>query len=319
MENWVCYPGDWQALFDEWANEYAECCTLAEAVQLGEHRVLALTVARRHHPHEFENRLLVAVPHGMEPAGTAACVDFACELLTGKHLDGDSSDLPRDEILDNLLITVMPDTNPQGRSRSPVTVWDGTHDNDYWQGVSFGIAQDGERFGRYPEWRFSEHDPQQVGIVYEQLSADIWAEPNTNRASTHCRMVDRLYHRYAHTHFLDLHQHAYDEAVILPAVFDELDEADQQQLTEWAEAILRAWRDMGLTPRPEPARPYPGTQREQYFRDFSAGRCPGMLRLSIEVLNNRKVKSGECAAAAEQCRRSRAAVVATVTHLLAGR
>ena len=44
-----------------------------------------------------------------------------------------------------------------------------------------------------------------------------------------------------------------------------------------------------------------------------------MLRLSIEVLNNRKVKSGECASAAEQCRRSRAAVVATAMHLLEGR
>src|SRR5207253_2671526 len=136
-------------------------------------------------------RLLVTVPHGHEPAGTAACVDLACQLLTGRHRDGTPSALDGERILSHALVTVLPDTNAQGRARSPERCWDGTRwDNDQFLKAAFGIAADGERFGRYPEWRFSEHLPCQVGIIYEQLDTDRYVEPNTHRASTHSRAID---------------------------------------------------------------------------------------------------------------------------------
>lgn len=317
-QNWVSYPGDWQPFFERWVEEYPERCKLAETRQLGEHRLLALTICRGGPPHQFEHRLLVAVPHAHEPAGTAASVDLASELLRGRHLNGEPSDLARDEVLTNLLLTVIPDGNPQGRARSPEPVWDGKRDNEEFLKIAFGVAHDGERFGRYPEWRFSEHNPLQVGIEYEQLSSDIWGEPNTNRACTHCRMMDRLYARYQYTHYLSMHQHEYDEAVILPATYDDLSASQQQEIATWADAVLDGWRRVGAEPRAEPQRPYPGQVREQYFRQFWAGRCPEMLKLTVEVQNNRHTETGKALPAVEQHRRARAALIATVEHLLNG-
>jgi hypothetical protein len=131
---------------------------------------------------DADTRLLVTVPHAHEPAGTAACVDVLCQLITGTHLDGTKADLPVETINQRLFITFVPDSNPQGRSRSPERVWDGIHyDNETFLKIAFGIATDGSRFGRYPEWRFSEHKPKRVGIIYEQVDDDLWVEPNTSR------------------------------------------------------------------------------------------------------------------------------------------
>src|SRR3712207_7430962 len=47
-------------------------------------------------------------------------------------------------LLDRCLLTLLADTNPQGRARSPRPVWDGEVDNEEFLKVAFGEAADGE-------------------------------------------------------------------------------------------------------------------------------------------------------------------------------
>ncbi|MFA0766195.1 MAG: hypothetical protein BDTLLHRC_001148, partial [Candidatus Fervidibacter sp.] len=180
---WVSHPDEWQPMVRRWAQKDLRV-KLREWRQWTGHQVLAISVGNP----DADTRLLVTVPHAHEPAGTAACVDVLCQLITGTHLDGTKADLPVETINQRLFITFVPDSNPQGRSRSPERVWDGIHyDNETFLKIAFGIATDGSRFGRYPEWRFSEHKPKQVGIIYEQVDDDLWVEPNTSRKSTHSK------------------------------------------------------------------------------------------------------------------------------------
>jgi hypothetical protein len=289
--------------------------TLHAWPQYGGEVVRGLTLATAGaEPERVPFRLLVTVPHAHEPACTAACVDVACQLVTGQHRDGTPADVDAERLLARALVTLLPDTNPQGRARSPERCWDGARwDNDHFLKVAFGIARDGERFGRYPEWRFSEHEPRLVGIVYEQRDTDRYVEPNTHRDSTHTRAIDDLFARYRYTHHLDMHQHEGDEAALLPSDFDDLPPDAQTHLRDWSAKLIAAWRAVGASPRPEPNIPYRGQPRQQFFRDYWRGRCPGMLRLVSEVRNNRHSRTGEPTPMEHQLRACLAALTATLT------
>lgn len=293
-------PAEWQPLFIEWAARHS--LPLRRWKQYGGAEVLALTF--RKPGAEPGARLLLAVPHAHEPAGTAALVKTAAELV-------------RSGVGDGLLVTIMPDNNPQGRSRSPRRFWTGGVDTETVIRTAFGIGRDGERFPRLSEWRFSEHSPLRTGIEFEQIDPDLWVEPNTSRLSTHTRAVDDLFAQFRYTHMLELHQHQYEEAVLLPADYDDLPEADRDALDAWAEAVLLAWERDGFEPLRPPRVPYKGQPRQKMLRDFSAGRCPGMKRLTIEVLNNRHARTDRPSPAARQVAAALAAVRATL-DLLAG-
>ena len=74
------------------------------------------------------------------------------------------------DLLAEALVTLEPHAKAQGRVRSPVPCWDGTGlDNEALWRRAFGVAADGSRFGRHPEWRFSAHRPQSVGLVHERV------------------------------------------------------------------------------------------------------------------------------------------------------
>lgn len=309
---WVSHPQEWQPWARRWAEEF-EGVHLREWPQWGGAKVVALSLGKP----EARVRLLVTVPHGHEPAGTAACVDMAHQLLTGRHLDGSPSALPWEEVRRRLFVTLAPDTNPQGRSRSPERVWDGTrYDNETFLKFAFGVARDGHRFGRYPEWRFSEHQPQRVGIIYEQIGEDEWVEPNTSRRSTHSRMLDDLLAADGYTHSLELHQHESDEAVLLPADFEEMGWEEQEVLLQWAEAILAAWRGRGLRPAEKPYIPYRGQPRQEFLRAFWQNRGQGLRRLVIEVRNNRHQRTGEPTPLERQFLAAHTALEATLRWLL---
>jgi hypothetical protein len=260
-------------------------------------------------------RLLAAVPHAHEPAPTAALVNAAAELLTGRRTFGSGAGLDGERVLERCLITFLPDTNTQGRARSPRRAWDGELENEEFLHVAFGTAADGERFGRYPEWRFSEHQPRRIGIVYEEIEPGLWVEPNTSRRSTHTRALDELYSRYRYTHCLDMHQHEGDEAALLPAAYDDLPPDRRTATDAWAAAILAAWEAAGLRHKGTYV-PYRGQPRQQFFRDYWAGRCPGMLRLTTETRNNRHVQTGERTPPERQLRSASLAFAVTVGHLL---
>jgi len=312
---WVSHPHEWQPLVEEWHSRRPSETEIAVWEQLGGERLMALTILpiRR----EPSVRLLVAVPHAHEPAPTAACVNAAAQLLFGAYLDGTPTALPLDRIREHVLVTFVPDSNPQGRARSPERCWDGTFaDNETFWKHAFGIAADGTRFGRYPEWSFSLHRPRRVGLVYERLDDDTYLEPNTSRRSSHARAIDALFDRFRYTHYLDMHQHEWDEATLLPADFDEKKSSERDALAQWAAAIVDAWKDAGSNPRPKPTIPYQGQPRQQFFRDFWRGRCPGMLSLSTEVRNNRYDPTGEPTPLTYQFRMASAALEATLKHLV---
>ncbi|MCX7826782.1 MAG: hypothetical protein N2689_14675, partial [Verrucomicrobiae bacterium] len=103
---------------ERWKQDYPDLVTLHGWPQWGGQKVRGITIVAPN-PAQKPFRLLVAVPHAHEPAPTAACVDFACQLLTGKHRDGspatDVAAIGREKILSRALITLLPDTNSQGR------------------------------------------------------------------------------------------------------------------------------------------------------------------------------------------------------------
>lgn len=317
---WVSHPDEWQPHVREWQAREPSLVvdTWPQYAAPGEDtpaRIYALTLGTPTAPF----RLLVSVPHAHEPAPTAACVDFVEEWIAGRHRDGSPSDLDRKALAGRVLITLVPDGNPQGRARSPRRVWDGTDcDNDAFLAVAFGVAADGQQFGRYPAWRYSEHRPRSIGIVYERLGPDEYGEPNTNRRCTLACAVEALFARYRYTHHLEMHQHEGDEAALLPADYDDLPAERRAAIDAWARRLVDAWRAAGATPRPEPYIAYRGQPRQQFFRDFWTGRCPGMLRLVSEVRNNRHARTGEPTPLAYQLRMARVALRATVALALAG-
>lgn len=312
---WVSYPHEWQPLFREWGARFPEEIELTVQEQFGEGELLALTFFPKGMSANF--RLLVAVPHAHEPAPTAACVNVASQLLWGKFLDGTSTSLPVEVLREKALVTLLPDSNPQGRSRSPQRCWDGTSvDNETFWKYAFGIAWDGSRFGRYPQWQFSERRPRRIGLVYERLDEDTFVEPNTSRRSSHARMMDVLFERFHYTHYLDMHQHEWDEATFLPSDYDVRTPSEQEILVQWAGAVVAAWENAGAKPRRKPVIPYLGQPRHQFFLDFWRGRCPGMLTLTTEVRNNRYDPTGEPTPLAYQFRMASLALEATLLYLL---
>ena len=317
---WRSHPHEWQPLFADLRAKYPDLTALHVWPQMGGERVVGLTLGAqaRGEAGRCRSRILIAVPHAHEPACTAAAVDFVHQVLTGASLDGSPTAFDRERILRESVITVLPDTNTQGRVRSPERCWDGTkYDNDAFLKVAFGVAAGGERFGRYPEWRYSEHVPERVGIVYEQVDEDLWVEPNTSRRSTHSRMIDSLFERYEYTHMLDMHQHEGDEAALLPGDFELQSEERQAIIRAWGLALIEAWRKAGANPRPEPSIPYRGQPRQQFFIDFWKGRCPGMFRLVSEVRNNRHSKTGTPTPMEHQFRMTSTAIAATIAFAFA--
>jgi hypothetical protein len=319
---WISHPQEWQPKLEQWAREFPGRLSLHAWPQFCPHgaagqQVTGLTLGDD--GRERPIRLLVAVPHAHEPAPTAAVMDLASQLLTGRRADGTAAGTqePNSGLsgwLEHGLLTLLPDTNSQGRARSPRRVWDGEVDNEEFLKVAFGEAADGERFGRYPEWRLSEHQPRRVGIIYEQMEPDLFVEPNTSRRSTHSRALDELFARYRYTHYLEMHQHEGDEAALLPAEYDDLPADQQSRVTEWAEAVLAAWEAAGIRHKGSYV-PYRGQPRLQLFREFWAGRFPGMLHLSTETRNNRHSSTGERTSMAHQFRSASAALLATLDYL----
>ncbi len=318
---WVSHPGEWQPLFTLWQQRFPRQTRLHMWRQYGGAQVVGLTigapaaVAGEQLP-AGAPRLLLATPHAHEPANTAAQVDVLSQLLQGCHLDGSAAELapPADE--SGWLITFLPDTNSQGRLRSPVRCWDGSlYENDAFYKYAFGIAHDGERFGRYAEWDLHEHRPQMPGIEYEQVDEFTYVEPNTSRRSTHFRAIAELYSLYRYSHLLDMHQHEYDDAVLLPADFDDRSVDKQERIMTWANKLIRAWEAVGAAPRQTPSVPYRGQPRQQLFLRFWEGLCPGMLKITSEVRNNRHARTGEETPMERQFQTAAAAIRASLDYL----
>jgi hypothetical protein len=309
---WVSHPHEWQPLLDRWQREHPDRTRLHAWEQLGGAKVRGLTLGDDGRDRPV--RVVVAVPHAHEPAPTAAIVNLASALLTGKLLDGSRADAGLRDLTDRCLLTLLPDTNSQGRARSPRRVWEGDLDNEEFLKHAFGEAAEGNRFGRYPEWRFAEHRPRRVGVVYEEVAPGEWVESNTSRRSAHTRALDAIYKEYRPAYYLDMHQHEGDEACLLPAEYDDLPGGIRTEIDAWAKAVLDAWAAAGI-PHKGSYVPYRGQPRQQFFRDYWAGRCPGMRKLTTESRNNRHSHTGEPTSLERQFRSAWIALTAALRHL----
>ncbi|MBM3458974.1 MAG: hypothetical protein FJX77_10640 [Armatimonadetes bacterium] len=312
---WCSHPEDWQPRLEGWRALRRRGVRFHSFAQRGGRKVQGVTLGED--SGERPVRLLVAVPHAHEPAPTAAIVELAGALLGQERPDASSPGPCWQEVRKRLLLTLLPDTNSQGRTRSPRAVWDGQVDNESFLKIAFGETGDGARFGRFPEWRWDEHRPRRVGIVYEEVEPGLWVEPNTSRRSTHTRAMDALFEQYRYTHYLDMHQHEGYEAALLPADFDDLPLDARRVLEQWANAVLSGWEEAGIRHKGSYI-PYRGQPRQQFFREYWAGRCPGMLKLTTETRNNRHSETGEPTSAHHQRKSAWRALESTLTFLVGG-
>jgi hypothetical protein len=293
-EGWIVMPDEVDAQVARWHREHSEFLEIDCVTQYVGRKAYALTVTDKRVPAERRRKHLFAVPHAHEPAATAACTNFVHQLLAGRNLDGSPSRLDRDAILRGTILTFIADANPGGRARAPVRFWDGSrYTNDEFGQWMFGIdAASGGMFKRVGKWSDLEDHPTRVGIVYEQISAHEYVEPNRSQESSYSRLIRLVRAKHRYDQCLDLHQTEFegdaehDCMVVLPVINDELPASIRDWNRAWGEEVVAAWREAGGHPIPE-VKPlgYTGEQREYFVRNWS-GLYRELPTITSEVQNN---------------------------------
>ncbi len=294
MKHWLAKPHQTEPQILQWQENYPDLVDLDFISQYVGLKAYAITVTSKKIPSDGKSKLIFAVPHAHEPAGTVGCMNFINQLLTGRHLGNSPSDIQnRDAILENCVLSFIPDANPDGRSRAPVDYWDGTlYSNDeFWTFMRGRDPETKKMWKRMGRWSIREENPETIGIVYEQVSAHEYVEPNRDFGSAYFRLIKRMGEKYGYGRWLDLHQtefqnSRYNAMVILPIVQDELPEHIQAANVTWANEIVKRWKEAGAEPMPE-SRPlgYKGEQGE-YFRRTWREFMPMIPKITTEVQNN---------------------------------
>ena len=242
---------------------------------------------------DFKKRkLLVAQPHAHEPAATAGMMDFLAQLLDGADLAGRPTDLDRQRILDQTLVTLIPDGNPDGRAKAPVDWWDGgKYSNQEFLAFAFGRESDGRQARRVGRWSDRDHLPALVGFVYEKINEHEYVEPNRDLESSYFRLIRRMRDRHQYHLILDLHQTEFERSknncmIILPFMQKQLPQPIQDRNLRWGLAVVAAWQKTGGSPIAE-VRPLGyGEDQLQYFRKCWGDIFPKTPSLCVEIQNN---------------------------------
>ncbi len=289
---WLVRPEQTEPRILQWAERFPKLVSLDKQPTLGGHTAYAITVAESDPNARKSRRLIFAQPHAHEPAATAGMMDFLCQLLEGKHLDGSPSDLQRERILAEASLTFIPDGNPDGRAKAPEPWWDGSqHTNDEFIDLAFGRTAAGRRFPRQGRWSTREQQPALLGFVYERISDHEYVEPNRDRASTYFKLLLRALDRGDCSLVVDIHQTEFtgtpfNAMIILPFMQNDLPESIQTANVQAATTILDAWRRMGARPIPE-AKPLGyGEDQLRYFRQCYGDIFPSVPFVTVEVQNN---------------------------------
>jgi hypothetical protein len=288
---WLARPDRTEPAILRWAKEHPKRVSLRKRKTFGGRAAYSVTVTGGEGSGK-KMRLLVAQPHAHEPAATAGMMDILSQLITGKDLAGRATALDRERVLARMVVTCIPDGNPDGRSRAPEAWWDGTkHTNDEFLKVAFGRMPDGTRCARLGRWSLDDRKPAAVGIVYEQINATEFVEPNRDRDSTYFRLVAAAVKDGPPDRFLSLHQteferSKYNAMIILPFMQAELPEAIRRTNERWGLAVIEAWSKAGAAAMSKP-RPL-GYREDQlkYFRKCWSdlyGRTP---TITVEIQNN---------------------------------
>lgn len=290
----------------EWACDRPDIVSIESVRAYTGMNVYAVTLTDRSIDDSRKVKLLFAQPHAHEPATTAGMMSFMGGLMEGEG----------GELLKRAALTFIPDGNPDGRSRSPEEIWDGTkYSNEEFLKIAFGIDENGERFPRMGRWSLEEYSPKFIGIVYEGISPKEFVEPNRDLESSFSKLVMRAIGRgcdgYLSLHQTEFERSEHNAMILLPFNFEELPRRIKERSVRWAEAIIGAWREAGANPVPEPKPLGYAEDQLKYFR-----RCWGRVYeklpcLTVEVQNNNTRTPPEM-----QVRLIEAAIKATIEFFL---
>ncbi|MBD3182061.1 hypothetical protein GF312_07205 [Candidatus Poribacteria bacterium] len=294
LNNWLVKPHQTETKFLEWGQEYPHLVELDSICQYVGLNAYSITLTDKSISLDQKEKLIFAVPHAHEPAGTAACMNYINQILTGKHLDQTESEIyNREEILQKCVLTFLSDPNPDGRSRSPVDYWDGTKytNEEFWTFMRGRDPETKKMWKRMDRWSIQNENPETIGIVYEQVSSHEYVEPNRDFGSAYFRLIKRAGEKYGYGRWLDLHQTEFEKSkynamIILPIIQNELPEHIKQANVEWADAIVDSWKKCGAQPMPE-SKPlgYTGQQAE-YFKRTWREFMPIIPKITTEIQNN---------------------------------
>jgi hypothetical protein len=291
---WLVRPEQTEPKIQEWAAKHPKLVSLESQPTYTGRTAYAVTVTDPQTDQKNKKKLLFSQPHAHEPASTAAMMDFLSQVLDGVHLDGQKSDLPYDNLLQKVVLTFIPDGNPDGRARAPEDWWDGTKYANHDFGLfMFGRLKDGSPCARLGRWSTRDIQPEFIGIAYEQISPDEYVEPNRDRASTYFKLLLRMSAKYNYDIHLDLHQtefegSKYNAKVVLPFSQKDLPEPVRTFNQQSGEFIVKAWREMGATPLPA-VQPLDYSEDQlRYFRACWAEIYQTRASLMIEVQNNNR-------------------------------
>jgi hypothetical protein len=318
---WCVQPEQTEPKIRQWATKYPKLVALEEQRTYKGRTAFAVTVTDPQTDPKGKKKLVFAQPHAHEPASTAAMMDVLSQVLDGVHLDGQKSDLTYENLLQKVVLTFIPDGNPDGRARAPEDWWDGTkYTNKEFGKFMFGRAQDGSSFPRLGRWSTRDMQPPAfLGVAYEQISDDEYVEPNRDRASTYFKLLLRMMDKYHYEMHLDLHQtefegQKYNAKVVLPFAQQDLPEAVRNVNQQGGEFIVKAWREMGATPLPA-VKPLDYSEDQlRYFRAAWSDIYKIMPSLMIEVQNNNLRTPPR-----EQLRITETAIRASIDFVLGGK
>jgi len=317
---WLVRPEQTEPKIRQWAAKHPKLVSLEEQQTYTGRKAYAVTVTDPQVDDKGKKKLLFSQPHAHEPASTAAMMDFLSQVLDGVHVDGQKSALAYENLLQKVVLTFIPDGNPDGRARAPEDWWDGAkYANRDFGKFMFGRAKDGSRCPRLGRWSTRDIQPEFIGIAYEQISEDEYVEPNRDRASTYFRLLTRMLGKYHYDAHLDLHQtefegSKYNAKVVLPFSQQDLPEPIRNFNQQGGEFIVKAWREMGATPLP---RVDPLDYQEDQLRYFRT--CWGEIyrtvpSLMIEVQNNNRRTPPR-----EQMRITETAIQASIDFVLSAK
>lgn len=313
--DWIVYPWQVDAQVAEWQARYPALLDVTFVRQYTQHKVYALTVTDSSIPPDQKRKHLFYVPHAHEPAGTAGCMNFISQLLSGHHVDGTPSTLVREPVLQRAVLTFIPDANPFGRARCPEPFWDGSrYNNREFINMVFGMGDHSSVDPCKPQWeRFKRVDafstaggvPTRLGLVYEQVDDAQYVEPGRyNERASLVQLIGQLRASYTYDQMLSIHQTEFegrdeDCEAILPDLQPQLSPERQAYNRQWAELLNEAWSRVGGRPRTELRTGLfrSATDRLQLHQRMRSGFFEELQReaalLTLEVRNNHPETSAE--------------------------
>lgn len=288
---WLAKPAQTGPKILAWAEKYPGLVKLDSLETLDGHAAYAVTVTDPQAAGE-KRSILFSQPHAHEPAATAGMMDFLSQLLDGQRLDGRPTDLDREKILSRLLLTFIPDGNPDGRARAPEDWWDGRkYENEEFLKIAFGRDPDGRRSKRMGRFNVAGRPVSSIGIVYERIGDGVYVEPNRDVESTYFKLVRRALAKRSYALMVDIHQAEFTNSkwnamVVLPFMQEDLPERIQAENLRAGKAIIAAWRKIGAEPLDELKPLGYREDQQQYFRRCWSDIYAKTPSLIIEVQNN---------------------------------